>query len=323
MASDSSPHQWLGPFSSAAARLPPGLRHALRLAAPDVYTVNHLLARPHFVAGHGRPPRSAQAKDATLNDYVFERMLRGRWSALERLCVDKQHAKAIAATLAGVQAPPTLTVLSLFDHPSLARIEQWLRPFVGQRAVLKPTHSSGRVMFLDQTLDREALADFVEFSRRSLFQKCRETQYRGLEKKLIVEANIHDPGAPMVDYKFLCSRGEILCCDVHIDRFSDRTCALCGVPDLEILDVGYVGDKPAVAVDKPQTLPAMIAAAQALSAPFDFVRVDLYSARDQVYFGEFTFSPCAGCAPFSDEAWAVEALAWVRRSIRANQVKAS
>ena len=43
----------------------------------------------------------------------------------------------------------------------------------------------------------------------------------------------------------------------------------------------------------------MIDAARALSAPFDFVRVDLYDGADGIYFGELTFTPAAalGIAP--------------------------
>ena len=45
----------------------------------------------------------------------------------------------------------------------------------------------------------------------------------------------------------------------------------------------------------------MVAAARALSAPFAFVRVDLYDGTDGVYFGELTFTPAAalGIAPSS------------------------
>ena len=44
---------------------------------------------------------------------------------------------------------------------------------------------------------------------------------------------------------------------------------------------------------------AMIAAAEALAAGFDFVRVDLYDGSDGIYFGELTFTPAAslGIAP--------------------------
>lgn len=45
---------------------------------------------------------------------------------------------------------------------------------------------------------------------------------------------------------------------------------------------------------KPLCLKEMIEAAEILSAPFPFVRVDLYDNNGQVLFGEMTFTP-SGC----------------------------
>ena len=38
----------------------------------------------------------------------------------------------------------------------------------------------------------------------------------------------------------------------------------------------------------------MLEIAQILSKDFTFVRVDLYSIEEKVYFGELTFSPASG-----------------------------
>lgn len=40
-----------------------------------------------------------------------------------------------------------------------------------------------------------------------------------------------------------------------------------------------------------------------LSKPIDVVRVDLYDMEGVVYFGEFSFTPEAGCASFSDSGF--------------------
>jgi len=47
-------------------------------------------------------------------------------------------------------------------------------------------------------------------------------------------------------------------------------------------------------IPKPDAYAEMIEAARELSAPFPFVRVDLYSFRGKVVFGEMTFTP-NGC----------------------------
>ena len=46
---------------------------------------------------------------------------------------------------------------------------------------------------------------------------------------------------------------------------------------------------------RPKFLDEMIAVAEKLAAPFDFVRVDFYETTDgELKFGELTFSPTAG-----------------------------
>jgi len=46
----------------------------------------------------------------------------------------------------------------------------------------------------------------------------------------------------------------------------------------------------------------MLAIVAALCAQFDFVRIDLYEHAEQVYFGEFTFTPSAGTVITSSRA---------------------
>jgi hypothetical protein len=294
----------------AAKLLPRPIRHAIRMAWPNAYAFNYLLARRCFVEGNGRPPRPLSARNATINDYIFDRMLRDDWTPLERLCVDKERAKAFARDYSGVRVPETHAVLSVRDDTTLEALEQWVRPFIGRRLVLKPTHASGRVLFLDEAPGREQLAELLAFSKRSFFHKARETQYRGLARKLLIEENISDDDNP-VDYKFFCARGRAIYCEVNVDRFTHHKCAVCELPDLRMIEVSYVDPRPD-RVDRPENLADLIAFAEKLSTPFDFVRVDLYSVRGEVYFGEFTFTPCAGSAPISDEAWAIDILARLR-----------
>ena len=47
----------------------------------------------------------------------------------------------------------------------------------------------------------------------------------------------------------------------------------------------------------------MIQLAECLSKGISFVRVDLYSIDNKIYFSEFTFSPCGGMMRFDPEQW--------------------
>lgn len=58
--------------------------------------------------------------------------------------------------------------------------------------------------------------------------------------------------------------------------------------------------KPAA---KPAAYESMKEIAKKLSAEFPFVRVDLYSVEDGVYFGELTFYPASGYGVFTPDEW--------------------
>ena len=55
--------------------------------------------------------------------------------------------------------------------------------------------------------------------------------------------------------------------------------------------------------EKPVNLKKMIEIAEKFSSKIPFLRVDLYEIDGNVYFSEFTFSPCAGMMPFSPKDW--------------------
>jgi hypothetical protein len=192
---------------------------------------------------------------------------------------------------------------------------RWLEPYLGQRLVAKPTHSSGKVLFLDKPLDERALDAFFAFSRRSYFRVARETQYAGLEKAILVEENV-TPGGEADDYKFFCIGGRALYLQIDIGRYSGHRRAIFALPGFEKLAVISGGHEAPDHVEKPATLSRMIAAAEEISRPFDFVRVDLYSVGEVIYFGECTFSPGAGADHLSDEGWAIEVLQAVKAARR-------
>ena len=54
---------------------------------------------------------------------------------------------------------------------------------------------------------------------------------------------------------------------------------------------------------KPTKFEEMLEIAARLSAGYKFLRVDLYQIENQIYFSEFTFSPCGGMMPFNPPEW--------------------
>ncbi len=269
---------------------------------PMTRAFNHWIAGEHFARRFGRWPLPADAPDALINDVIFDRMIDPDWSPLHRAFIDKQTAKDEARRLCpDLAAPETLLVIPIEAVTSIEHLFDLLRPFIGTDAIAKPTHASGAVTFLRDLADLSELRALYDLASRDYASLLREMQYAGLARKIIVEAMIPTPvPAPPDDYKFHCIHGEPLLCQIDHGRFGQAWSRLYRVPDFTPMDeTDGLSPPDGFTPAARDRLDRMIAAARALSAPFAFVRVDLYDGRDAVYFGELTFTPAAslGIAP--------------------------
>lgn len=134
---------------------------------------------------------------------------------------------------------------------------------------------------------------------KDLFYKDRsEMQYKGIQPKLICEKLIEseDGGLPK-DYKLYCFNGNPHCILVCANRvraghaeyyFFDK--------DWNLKRYNQQGkDAPeGFTLPKPKNIEKLFEYAGILSKPFPFVRADFYLENGKVYFGELTFTPCAG-----------------------------
>ena len=112
-------------------------------AVPNVRLFNYLIAAPYFARGNGRLPRRPGAPNATINDFIFHRMIGNKWSTLEKFCVDKQYSKIIATHSSNVKHAKTVSVYDIDEDGSFQSFVEWIKPFLGKRLVAKPTHGSG------------------------------------------------------------------------------------------------------------------------------------------------------------------------------------
>ncbi|HBS03116.1 MAG TPA: hypothetical protein DEA63_04575, partial [Firmicutes bacterium] len=60
--------------------------------------------------------------------------------------------------------------------------------------------------------------------------------------------------------------------------------------------------KADVCPEKPKNWEEMVKMAEALCAPFPFVRCDLYDVNGKIYFGEMTFTPAKGTLILDDDS---------------------
>src|ERR1039457_1024514 len=178
------------------------IRQTLSVLMPNFYIFNYIIAVSFFVRGNRRMPRSVNTKNATINDFIFNRMIRNNWNALQQACVDKEYAKIFASGLSkNVKVAKTISVYQINNDTTVGEIEAWLHQFLGKRLVAKATHSSGATLFLDRQLRNQNMGEFLFRAKMNFFKISRETQYDNLEKKIIVEENI-SMNKEISDYKF-------------------------------------------------------------------------------------------------------------------------
>ena len=228
---------------------------------------------------------------------------------LQVKAVDKASAKKLALAWAKqhgleLQASRTLAVVS---RPSEIPWDS-LPP----RVVLKATHASGKVQFVDRT--RGDLSASLEPLLGSWLQHPygvykHEWVYWSVRPRLIVEEWLDaNCVSGLVDYKFHMSRGRCLVIQVNEGfQTGERTRAIL-TPEWRLHDVHWLYSRPLALPKCPPNLSKMLKIAQVFSREFPYIRVDLYniprkSGGFDIYFDEFTFFPGSGCEEIQPRAF--------------------
>lgn len=166
--------------------------------------------------------------------------------------------------------------------------------------VLKTNNSCGRNIICKNKKDinkKSIKRKLKKWLKEEFYYRFRETQYKDIKPLIICEKYLEDKSGGLMDYKFICSNGEPKYIQVDIDRYGKHKQKYFDVEWNE-LDWSYGFEKYNGEIKKPENLDKMITIAKRLSSKFNFVRVDLYSVEDKIYFGELTFTPAAGLLIF-------------------------
>jgi hypothetical protein len=119
-----------------------------------------------------------------------------------------------------------------------------------------------------------------------------ELQYSYIQPRFFIEEKIDDKylgkNGEAECYNFYCLNGKIQC--IRID--SERCDALNMYdPNWKLIGENHMN----IEYKKPKNYSNIVEYVNALCAPFEFVRIDLFIAKnDVVYFSEFTFTPNGG-----------------------------
>lgn len=234
----------------------------------------------------GRPANLSHPRG--FNEKVHWRVLHDRRPMVAAAC-DKMKMKQMARERVGedeLKVPQTLwSGTNVDEAPGLATVPA---------AVLKPNHSSGKVIVDPARFTVAELRLRTNGWLRSMpAADLGEWGYRHAEPVLLLEELIGDGRSVPPDFKFFVFAGEVRLVQVNSDRFGKQPRATFYDRDWTKLPVRW-RSTPSGDVDRPARLSTMVAIAERLGAEWDFIRIDLYAVGDEVWFGEFTPYPGGG-----------------------------
>ncbi len=171
--------------------------------------------------------------------------------------------------------------------------------------VLKSNHASGHIIICTDKKKlnwKKTVRTLKQWLRTNFYFFEAEPQYRRIRPRIICEKFLEDN---IVDYRIFCFKGKPFFTKVTqhnnatIGGYDESTYD----PEWNKVDIVWTKAYGSLDFPKPEGLKDMMRIAEALSSDFPFVRVDLYSCRGKIYFGELTFTPNSGFEPDLSDEW--------------------
>lgn len=177
-----------------------------------------------------------------------------------------------------------------------------------QTFVLKCTHGSGfNIVCKDKNLlnIEEAKKQLKRWMKKNYFYVGREWPYKFIEPRIVCEQFLtDDSGYELKDYKFMCFNGKTEFLFICLNRSAETgLCVDFYDLDWNLLPFQRHYPNSSTHLEKPHNFDKMIQIADMLSKNMPFVRIDLYEANGNVYFGEITLYPGSGFEEFQPEVY--------------------
>ena len=249
-----------------------------------------LLAKHRYRRIVGRPPNFKNPE--TFDEKLLWQMLYWR-HPLKTQCGDKYTMRSYVQQHGWGHILPEL--LGVYENSREIDFE-----VLPEKFVLKCTHGCGfNIICKDKAaLDRsETTRKLDSWMAMDISRIAGEVHYASMKSRIICEEFLYDlVGELPWDYKVYCFGGKAHCTLVcqERDELDDR-------PVFDFYDREWKTKLPYSKssmladrnIPKPDAHEEIIGAAEALSKPFPFVRMDFYSIQGRAVLGEMTFTPYA------------------------------
>ena len=182
--------------------------------------------------------------------------------------------------------------------------------------VMKCTHACAfNYICLDKSqIDiPELRKTFNKWLKTNYGKKTVELHYAPIKPQIIIEEYLKEEGQPLpIEYKIHVFNGVAKSMYVVTSRGVDiryNNYYIDWTPfDGSQFNGWKKTDEP---IKKPDRWSDMVKMAEALAAPFPFVRVDLYNINSKIYFSEMTFTPAKGTLILDDDQCDFEMGEWL------------
>lgn len=216
--------------------------------------------------------------------------------------VDKYEAKKYVSNIIGEEyIIPTLGIYNKFEDINFNELPN--------QFVIKCTHDSGGLFIVKDKTNfdiNKARKIICKSLKRNYYYYGREWPYKNVKPRIIIEKYIEDTKQKdLRDYKFFCFNGEpkLMYLSEGLENhatasmsFYDMNFKLTDCKRRDYKQLNYIPEKP-------KTFEQMKDFSRRLSKGIPHLRVDFYEIDGHLYFGELTFSTCAGFILFEDDKW--------------------
>lgn len=182
--------------------------------------------------------------------------------------------------------------------------------------VIKCTHGSGSNIICNNksNLDINKSIDKINiWMKKNWYWFGREWSYKNIKPRIICEKYMVDESqVELKDYKIFCFDGKPQLIEVDFNRFVQHKRNIY-TTKWEFVDanIRYPNDS-SIKIEKPSNLEKMLELATKLSENIPQVRVDFYSIKDNIYFGEMTFYHGSGFEEFEPKSLGVKMGQWIK-----------
>ncbi len=158
--------------------------------------------------------------------------------------------------------------------------------------IIKTNHGSGQNIIVKNvnTLNKnKIIKTLTKWLKINFYEIGKERQYKNIKPRIIIEKLLIDKNWNIAkDYKFHCSQGKIWIIKIDIDKYNNHKKIYL---NSEWKPLNTINKSPIEIDYKPKNSKLMEKIVNKLSKDFDYVRVDLYSTKWNIFFGELTFTP--------------------------------